>query len=130
MFASSRFFLLASALMMAAPLAAQQASFDSTSQGIATTVMVAPAPVVASAPAALVGPVLQTAAVGPRAQLATTAAPAMSMAQNGESSQNLALMVVGGAGLIVGAIIGGRSGTIVMVGSGIIGLVGLFRYVQ
>ena len=39
-------------------------------------------------------------------------------------------MLVGGAGLIVGAIIGGQSGTIVMVGSGVIGLVGLFRYLQ
>ena len=49
------------------------------------------------------------------------------MPVNGENSQNVALMVVGGAGLIVGAVIGGRSGTIVRLGSGVIGL---YRYVQ
>ena len=54
----------------------------------------------------------------------------MAMPVNGENSQNVALMVVGGAGLIVGAVVGGQSGTIIMIGSGVLGLVGLYRYMQ
>lgn len=128
MFTPSRFFLLATTFIMAAPLAAQQASSDSTSQMIAPVAESAQAPTATAAP--LVGPVLQTSAVGFRAQSATAALPAMPMPQNGENSSNVALMIVGGAGLIIGGIIGGQPGTIVMVGSGILGLVGLFRYLQ
>ncbi|MGA9838375.1 MAG: hypothetical protein WBQ26_13765 [Gemmatimonadaceae bacterium] len=128
MLSSRRFFLLATALVVAAPLAAQQAPFDSTSSIVVATAVVAPAPAVVAVP--LTGPVLQPAAVGPRAYVATTTLPTMSMSEDGENSSNVALMVVGGAGLIVGGIIGGQSGTIIMVGSGILGLVGLFRYLQ
>lgn len=44
--------------------------------------------------------------------------------------RNVALMVVGGAGIVVGSIVGGDGGTLIMVSSGVIGLVGLFRYLQ
>lgn len=128
MFVHPRFFMLAAALLVATPLAAQQVSFDSTSQGTAPVATVATAPT--PAPAPIVGPMLQTAAVGFRADAASTTPNALAVASYGENSQNVALMVVGGAGLIVGAVIGGRSGTIVMLGSGILGLVGLFRYLQ
>lgn len=126
MSAHSRFFMLAAALFAAAPLAAQQVSFDSTSQGTAPMAVSAPA----TMPAPVVGPMLQTAAVGFRANAAPVVPNALAVSSEGENSQNMALMVVGGAGLIVGAVIGGRSGTIVMLGSGILGLVGLFRYLQ
>jgi hypothetical protein len=39
-------------------------------------------------------------------------------------------MVVGGAGLVVGSIVGGDAGTIIMVSGGVIGLVGLFRWLR
>jgi hypothetical protein len=45
-------------------------------------------------------------------------------------SHSTALMIVGGAGLIVGALIGGTAGTIVMVAGGVCGLVGLYQYLQ
>lgn len=45
------------------------------------------------------------------------------------SGEDVALMVVGGAALVVGSIIGGDAGTLMMVGGGVIGLLGLFRYV-
>ncbi len=45
-------------------------------------------------------------------------------------SQSVAMMIVGGAGLIVGSIIDGDTGTIIMVGGGIVGLVGLFQYLR
>ncbi len=40
------------------------------------------------------------------------------------------MMIVGGAGLVVGAIVGGKSGTTLMVGGGILGLVGLWSYLR
>ncbi|HUX33097.1 MAG TPA: hypothetical protein VMV51_04430 [Gemmatimonadaceae bacterium] len=125
MLSYSRCAMLAAALFVAAPLAAQQASLDASVPVTVSAVVAMPAPVAAST--ASVGPVLQPAAVSVRTN---TAPAAMLPAQYGDNSQNVALMVVGGAGLIVGAVIGGRSGTIVMLGSGILGLVGLFRYLQ
>ena len=125
---ASRVLMLATALMVAVPLAAQQAAFDSTSPAALPLAVPAAAPVAVPAPA--VGPVLQPMPFAPSARSAAVTTPTMSMAENGETSQNVALMVVGGAGLIVGAVVGGQSGTIIMVGSGILGLVGLFRYMQ
>ncbi len=126
MFAHSRFIMLAPALFVAAPHAPPQLSFHTPSLGTAPTSVSAPA----VTPAPVVGPMLQTAAVGYRANAAPVVPNALAVSSEGENSQNMALMVVGGAGLIVGAVIGGRSGTIVMLGSGILGLVGLFRYLQ
>lgn len=128
MFTPSRFFLLGAALMVAAPMAAQQTSMDSTSRAVVPVAVSAPAVQPVAAPT--VGPMLQPSAVGSRAMAPTTGSAMVAMRANGDNSQNVALMFVGGAGLIVGAIIGGTSGTIVMVGSGILGLVGLFRYLQ
>ena len=45
-------------------------------------------------------------------------------------SQSIALMIVGGAGMIVGSLIHGDTGTIIMAGGGVIGLVGLFNYLR
>jgi hypothetical protein len=47
-----------------------------------------------------------------------------------EGGHNPAMMVVGGAAMIVGAVVGGTAGTIVMIGGGILGLVGLWNYMQ
>lgn len=44
--------------------------------------------------------------------------------------QARAMMVVGVAALVAGAIIGGDPGTIVMVGGAVIGLIGLYEYLQ
>jgi hypothetical protein len=129
MFKTSRFLMLAAALTVAVPMAAQQTALDSTSLSGSIATVVTPA--TSTAPAAAIpaaGPVIQPAGVVAHEQSAPLTM--MPMPVNGENSQNTALMLVGGAGLIVGALIGGRSGTIVMVGSGILGLVGLFRYLQ
>jgi hypothetical protein len=52
------------------------------------------------------------------------------LASSSETSRSPAMMIVGGAALIVGAVIGGQSGTIVMVGGGLLGLVGLWNYLK
>ena len=41
-----------------------------------------------------------------------------------------AMMIVGGAALIVGAVIGDTPGTLIMVGGAVVGLVGLYKYLQ
>ena len=43
---------------------------------------------------------------------------------------NVALMIVGGAVLIIGAFVGGTPGAIIMVGGGVVGVIGLYRYLQ
>jgi len=44
--------------------------------------------------------------------------------------QNQTLMVLGGASLLVGAIIGGKPGTVFMVSGAVVGLYGLYKYLQ
>jgi hypothetical protein len=51
-------------------------------------------------------------------------------AKNAGFGQPVALMVVGFAGLVAGAIIGGTPGTVVMVGGAAVGLIGLYQYLQ
>lgn len=51
-------------------------------------------------------------------------------ARGGNLGQARAMMIVGAAALVTGAIIGGQAGTIIMVGGAVIGLVGLYDYLQ
>ena len=44
--------------------------------------------------------------------------------------QSKAMMIVGGAAFITGAIVGGKPGTIIMVGGAVVGLFGLYEYLQ
>ena len=44
--------------------------------------------------------------------------------------QSRAMMIVGGAAVIVGAVIGGTPGTLFMVGGAVVGLIGLYEYLQ
>lgn len=44
--------------------------------------------------------------------------------------QNLALMGVGGAAVVIGLLVGGNSGTAIAVGGGALGLVGFYRYLR
>jgi len=42
----------------------------------------------------------------------------------------MAMMIVGGATFLAGAIVGDTPGTIMMVGGAVIGLIGLYQYLQ
>jgi hypothetical protein len=44
--------------------------------------------------------------------------------------QPMAMMIVGGAAFLAGAIVGDTPGTIMMIGGAVIGLVGLYEYLQ
>lgn len=75
-----------------------------------------------------VGPTVAALTVGVRNVVpATTQA-----AQRGSAGlgQNEALMIVGGAAILVGAVVGGDAGDIFMIGGAIVGLYGLYKYLQ
>lgn len=77
------------------------------------------------------GPTIESAAVGIRPTVSTEAAasPQRARRRSGMNS-DVVLMVVGGATMLAGAVIGGDAGTIFMVGGGIIGLWGLYNFLQ
>lgn len=58
-----------------------------------------------------------------------TARPLMAPTQAG-LGQSKAMMIVGGAALIVGAVIGNTAGSLIMVGGAVVGLVGLYEYLR
>jgi len=80
----------------------------------------------------------RVAPVGPRAEAARFGvAPAeveagepAAAVQRRSVGEPMALMVVGGAALLAGLIIGGDVGTVFAVGGAIIGLYGLYRYLR
>ena len=75
-----------------------------------------------------VGPTTATLTVGVRNVVPATApAPPRGSAGLG---QNEALMIVGGAAILVGAVVGGDAGDIFMIGGAIVGLYGLYKYLQ
>jgi hypothetical protein len=83
-------------------------------------------PVAAQASATPVGPTMEAASVAVRHAPATDVAPA----RRGGYGQPVALMVVGGAAVLVGLIIGGGAGTAIAIGGAVAGLVGLYQYLQ
>ena len=75
-----------------------------------------------------VGPTVAALTVGVRNVIpATIEAPQRGSAGLG---QNEALMIVGGAAVLVGAVVGGDAGKIFMIGGAIVGLYGLYKYLQ
>ena len=57
-------------------------------------------------------------------------APSQGGRDNVGAGSNVAMMAVGGAGIVVGSLIGGDGGTMIAIGGGVIGLIGLFRYLR
>lgn len=118
-------------LLLAAPLGAQSASQVTNEKTIAPATMPPIAAIVDSA-------LERTRAAGP-----VRSAPALDVRANRiaippvgapvpvtSTSRNVAMMVVGGAALIVGAVVGGDSGTIIMIGGSALGLYGLWNYLK
>ena len=86
------------------------------------------------APAALAptaaGPSLQSLPAGVHRQAAPRDSSAVAAPRGAGLGQSESMMIVGGAALIVGAIVGDTPGEIIMIGGAIIGLVGLYKYLQ
>ena len=113
-FGLAAFAAFAALLALPTTLAAQELA--------ATTAVASPA-----APA-LGGPVIQQAGI---TRAAVAPEPAELNLQGGMSrDKNVRWMIVGGAILVVGSIIGGDVGTVLMIGGAVIGFTGLYRYLQ
>ena len=99
-------------------------------QGAAQSITATPIPpnVTATEVRPQAGPTVAALTVGVRNVVpATTSAPQRGSAGLG---QNEALMIVGGAAILVGAIVEGDAGKIFMIGGAIVGLYGLYKYLQ
>lgn len=109
-------------LAVARPAAAQAISLAPAPTSVAVA---APATAPVAEPTA--GPTLASASVAVRhAESPVTAAPA----RRAGYGQPVALMVVGGAALLTGLIIGNDAGAAIAVGGAVVGLIGLYQYLQ
>jgi hypothetical protein len=83
-----------------------------------------------AAPTRTTGPTVDAARVGVT-QEATQELTLNSAAQQRRNlGQPVALMVVGGAALLTGLIIGDDAGTVIAIGGALVGLYGLYEYLQ
>jgi hypothetical protein len=102
------------------------ASTDQSSPVAATVEQ--PATTVAAAQPVSFAPFAANSQVGVHAL--APSAPAPYEPEHEHLRHSEAMMIVGGAILIVGAVVGGTPGTIIMIGGGTIGILGLIRYLQ
>ncbi|HEY9226002.1 MAG TPA: hypothetical protein VIP11_05110 [Gemmatimonadaceae bacterium] len=122
--------LLLSLLVLAAPIRAQ--SIDAprdTALVLADTTKPSTDGVAAQPTSA--GPSMTglRAAVHQR-ETARSAAPSFAGRNGAGLGQARAMMIVGAAAFVTGAMIGDQPGTIIMVGGAVIGLIGLYEYLQ
>lgn len=89
----------------------------------------APAPASTEAPATPAGPSLDAATAGIH-HVAATATTREADRHGGGLGTGGALMIVGGAALIIGLIIGGGAGLVVAIAGAALGLYGLFLFLQ
>lgn len=95
----------------------------------------AQAATVASAVVAPAGPTIDAARAGVRARVASRptydlTAENAALEDETSVSKSVALMIVGGAGIVTGALIGGGGGALVAVAGAGVGLYGLYLYLQ
>jgi hypothetical protein len=107
-----------------APVRAQTASSGDVAVVPAAA---ATAPVAEAAPAPVAGPSVEAARVGVRRD-APAAAPAQPMA--GTRDQGIKLMIFGGAAILTGIVVGNNAGYAISIGGAVIGLIGLYQYLQ
>lgn len=75
------------------------------------------------------GPTVEATRLGVKQTSNASRAPAAYDAHIG-AGRNIALMVVGGAALIIGAVIGGAPGLLIGVAGAAVGLYGLYYFIQ
>lgn len=122
------------AIMLTAPVGAQQQGVTDISAPRATS---APAPtaVTASDTAAptLLGPSMSAATAGfrPDAAATTTAnEQGPQLPENGNQRKGTIFMIVGGAAMLGGAIVGDEAGAVIMIGGVLMTLYGLYTYLN
>jgi hypothetical protein len=120
---------LFASLALAAALAPAALSAQS-SAGLSAMAPASPAPVVASAPvpSTMVRP--DVAGITTRSDAKAPLVVSSAAAEGLHQGEGVALMAVGGAGLVAGLLIGGNAGSAVAIGGLAVGLVGLYEYVR
>lgn len=126
------------AVLLANPLAAQEARAHEARSDLqasishASTPPVTPAPTSAAAPMVAtplsVGPTMQASVAGVRTQV--DVAPPFTPVAAKRVGRNPALMIVGGAAIAIGSIIGDDAGTVIMVGGAVTLLFGLWNFLH
>ncbi len=121
--------MLAASAQLAAQSAPVITSSNDQSASVAATVAVEqPVANDATTTPLSFAPTEANARVGVRAM--TPTAPVPTEPEEGHMRHSVALMIVGGTILLVGAVVGGQPGTIIMIGGGTVGIIGLVRYLQ
>jgi hypothetical protein len=90
----------------------------------------APAADVAAPAPKATGPTMDAASVAVRQPVSSEARAPNAQARRAGLGRPIALMAVGGAALLTGLIIGDDAGTVIAVGGAVIGLYGLYQYLQ
>jgi hypothetical protein len=124
--------LVAAFFLMILPVAVIAQSATSSAVGITSSPATTPnATATPNIAVPSLGPTNAASTVGIRAPVAqrSNANSAASDAHLG-AGQNVALMVVGGAALIIGAVIGDTAGVLLAIGGAIVFLYGLYNFVQ
>jgi len=110
--------------LVATSASAQDATSLNTSASPATPAVSQP-----SAPAAVTsGPALENASVA--VHRTAPAAPLAPPAAGRGFDQGTKLMILGGAAILTGIVIGGNAGHAISIGGAVVGLIGLYEYLQ
>ena len=122
--------LIAAAGTLAAQNAQDMVVADSQRPAVAAPTAEPPAAVqpAAAEPASL-APFEQNARVGVHALSPSGPVP-FAPPRREKVGSNVALMIVGGVILIIGAVVSGTAGDLIMIGGGVVGVIGLYRYLQ
>ena len=102
------------------------ASPTATSQALAPRTP----PADVASPARSAGPTTDAARAGVTQESSKELKVSSAAQRRAGLGQPVALMVVGGAALLTGLIIGGDAGTVIAVGGALVGLYGLYEYLQ
>jgi hypothetical protein len=114
---------------VATPARAQELATAAAAPAVALA-LTARAPAAAAAPASVTtpaGPTLDAAAIGVHRSADVAA---VAPARHGASGPGVALMIVGGAAILVGIVVGNDAGHAISIGGAVVGLVGLYQYLQ
>ena len=115
-------------MVFAIPVLAQSAPTvrDTTALGrLPVSVMTAASPIVLDVRLATLDRTRPRATTTP-----ATRPPATWLSGDGSRRNGAVMLIVGGAGLFVGTVVSGTPGTRIMIGGGLLGLVGLWRYAK
>jgi len=118
-------------LLASLAFAAALAPVALTAQSSVALAPASPAPVVAPAqaqPSAMVRP--DVAGIQTKADANAPLVVSSAAAEGLHQGEGVALMAVGGAGLVAGLLIGGNAGSAVAIGGLAVGLIGLYEYVR